>query len=194
MSRRIIGVGETVLDIIFKNDLPQAAKAGGSALNSMISLGRIGLETYFISELGSDPVGDMILRFLKDNGIQTKFINTFKTGKSAVSLAFLNKENDANYHFYKDYPNQRLEGELPEFTEHDIILFGSFYGLNKNLRPGIKKILNKATDAGAIILYDPNFRASHLDELDELLPIIMENIEYSDITRGSDEDFLIFLI
>jgi fructokinase len=40
--RKIYGIGETVLDIIFKNGQPQAAKPGGAMLNSMVSLGRIG--------------------------------------------------------------------------------------------------------------------------------------------------------
>jgi fructokinase len=166
-----------------------AAKAGGSALNSTISLGRIGIDTYFLSEVGNDPVGDIIKDFLNKNGINSKYINTFKTGKSAVSLAFLDENNDANYHFYKDYPNQRLKGEFPDFNKDDILLFGSFYGLNSNLRPKVKEILIKAKESGSLIIYDPNFRSSHLPELEELKERIIENISFADITRGSDEDF-----
>jgi fructokinase len=48
-------------------------------------------------------------------------------------------------------------------------------------------------ERGAIIIYDPNFRRAHLAELEELKPRIIENINYADIVRGSDEDFyLIF--
>ncbi len=38
--RKIYGIGETVYDIIFKDGTPQAAKPGGSVLNSMVSLGQ----------------------------------------------------------------------------------------------------------------------------------------------------------
>ena len=38
--RKVIGLGETVLDIIFKDDQPVAAVPGGSTFNCLISLGR----------------------------------------------------------------------------------------------------------------------------------------------------------
>ena len=36
--RKIIGIGETVLDIIFKGDQPMAAVPGGSTFNCLVSL------------------------------------------------------------------------------------------------------------------------------------------------------------
>ena len=48
--RKVIGIGETVLDIIFKDEQPIKAVPGGSAFNSVISLGRAGVPTMFISE------------------------------------------------------------------------------------------------------------------------------------------------
>jgi len=39
--KRVIGIGETVLDILFKNDQPRQAVPGGSTFNSIVSLGRI---------------------------------------------------------------------------------------------------------------------------------------------------------
>ena len=37
--------------------------------------------------------------------------------------------------------------------------------------------------------YDPNFRASHKNEAMKLAPTIIENLEYADIVRGSQDDF-----
>ena len=68
MNRKIIGIGETIMDIIFKNGQPTAAVPGGSVFNSVISLGRLGQQVSFISETGNDRVGRIILDFLKDNG------------------------------------------------------------------------------------------------------------------------------
>ena len=55
--RKVIGIGETVLDIIFKGDQPIQAVPGGSAFNAVISLGRVGVPTAFISETGNDRIG-----------------------------------------------------------------------------------------------------------------------------------------
>ena len=56
--RKVIGIGETVLDIIFKNDMPVNAVPGGSVFNGLISLARSGISTTFISETGNDRIGD----------------------------------------------------------------------------------------------------------------------------------------
>ena len=61
--RKVIGIGETILDIIFKNDQPIGAVPGGSMFNGLISLGRAGMSAAFISETGDDRVGQRIIRF-----------------------------------------------------------------------------------------------------------------------------------
>ncbi len=86
--RKVIGIGETILDIIFQNDQPLAAVPGGSVFNGMISLGRIGIEVCFISETGNDRVGKKILEFMRENQVSTDYMSVFPDGKSPVSLAF----------------------------------------------------------------------------------------------------------
>jgi len=184
----IYAVGESVFDIIFKNYTPRAAKPGGSAFNAMISLGRLGIPAEFISEVGDDRIGQHILNFLQENGVGTRYVVQFEDGKSALSLAFLNDSSDAEYDFYKDYPAQRLNEEMPEFSSADYLLFGSFYGLNPVLRPQIEGLLDAATRKNALVLYDPNFRSSHLADLNLLKTIIEKNFSSSTIVRASDED------
>jgi len=74
---RVFSIGETVYDIIFKNAQPIAAKAGGSTLNTSVSLGRLGLNVNFVSDLGKDMIGDTILRFLTANGVATSYIEQY---------------------------------------------------------------------------------------------------------------------
>lgn len=188
--RKVIGIGETILDIIFKNDQPHTAVPGGSVFNGLISLGRLNVPISFISETGNDHVGEIIRNFMEENHISTDFIDTFPDGKSPVSLAFLDENNNANYTFYKDYPAQRLEVPLPTINEDDIFIFGSYYALNPVLRERMVEFLQYARERKAIIYYDPNFRKSHAHEAIRLLPTVLENLEYADIVRGSDEDFV----
>ena len=69
--RKVIGIGETILDILFKDSQPTAAVPGGSVFNGIISLGRLGVNVTFISETGNDKVGDIILKFMRENGVST---------------------------------------------------------------------------------------------------------------------------
>lgn len=187
--RKVIGIGETILDILFRNGQPQAAVPGGSVYNAVISLGRMGQNVTFISETGNDRVGEMILANMRENGVDTANVNVFPEGKSPVSLAFLNERNDAEYIFYKDYPRQRLEVNMPEISSDDIIMIGSYFAITPVLRDKVKELLDRAHDAGAIIYYDVNFRSTHANEAIKLMPTIIENFEYADILRGSTEDF-----
>jgi fructokinase len=187
--RKIYGIGETVLDIIFKNNQPQAAKAGGSVLNSVVSIGRMELPVSFISEYGQDDVGNLIDSFLKSNGVDTSSVHRFHYGSTSLALAFLDEKNDAHYTFYKDFPANRLDIEFPVIKKDDIVQCGSFYAIWPEIREKFRKFIRNAKENGALILYDPNFRRTHVSELEILKPLVIENMKMASLLRGSDEDF-----
>ena len=87
--RKVIGIGETVLDIIFKNDQPIGAVPGGSVFNGIISLGRSGVPASFISETGNDRVGKQVISFLQENIVNADNIYVYPDSKSPISLAFV---------------------------------------------------------------------------------------------------------
>lgn len=187
--RKIIGIGETILDIIFKNGQPTKALPGGSVFNTMISLGRLGVPVHFITEVGQDQVGHHILSFMEENHISTENVDIFCDGKSPVSLAFLDEKNEAKYMFYTQYPENRLNVVWPRIDPDDILILGSYYAVNPALRSRIIEFLEYARERKAIIYYDPNFRKAHAHEAMRITPFLLENLEYADIVRGSIEDF-----
>ncbi len=194
--RKIIGIGETILDIIFRKNTngdwqPHKSVAGGSTFNTTITLGRLGMNTALVTELGNDRVGRDIMEFMHKNGVNTDYIDLYneKDGKTPVSLAFLDENNNAEYTFYHQFPTDRLNVAIPLINEGDIIIFGSYFSVNPLLRHNIIEILEFAKTRKAIIYYDPNFRKAHAHEAMKLMPSIIENLEYADIVRGSDEDF-----
>ena len=193
--RKVIGIGETVLDILFRNEQPVAALPGGSVFNALISLGRCGVPAIMISEAGDDRLGAMTIRFLKENGVNADHVQVHPGARSPLSLAFLNEQNDAEYLFYKDHPNDRLDfglrgDKMPAIEADDILLFGSFYAVNPVIREQVKSLLDRGREAGAIIYYDVNFRPSHRGDIMRITPNLMENFEYADIVRGSSVDFM----
>lgn len=188
--RKVIGIGETVFDLIFNDEnQPVSGRPGGSVYNAMISLGRRGVAASFISEVGNDRIGLIIKQFLTDNGVDNSCVCMFDDGKSPLALAFLDEQRNAQYLFYKDYPSQRLQFQMPEIEQDDVLLFGSYFALNPVLRQQVRRLLEYARSRGALIYYDVNFRATHRGEVSELLPTIIENFQFADIVKGSDEDF-----
>lgn len=187
--RKVIGIGETMLDIIFKNGKPIVAVPGGSTFNGIVSLGRAGVKTVFVSETGNDRVGEYVRDFLRDNNVDTSAINVFQETKSPVSLAFLDKDNNADYIFYRDQKHDHMDFAYPDIQKDDIVVFGSFYAVNPALRPQVSGLLEYARQRGAIIYYDVNFRKAHQADVMKVTPNLIDNLEYADIVRGSKEDF-----
>ena len=188
-ARKVVGVGETVLDILFRGGQPEAAVHGGSSFNSIISVGRAGVPCTFVGYTGADIVGRQTAAFLRSNGVDNEHFQIRQGEKSAVSLAFLADNGDASYIFYKEPPHMAGSCSLPEMERGDVMLFGSYFAACNGMRPLITQMLERAAKANAIIYYDLNFRRSHRDELEVLTPAIQQNFRQSTIVRGSTDDF-----
>ncbi|WMW21955.1 PfkB family carbohydrate kinase [Methanolobus mangrovi] len=184
---RVFAISETFYDILFNKGKPVSACPGGAMLNSSISLGRANVPVSFISEFAHDNVGNIIYEFLRENNVSTEHLYLYE-GSSPLSLAFLNDRNDATYDFYEDFPQERFMTSIPSFGPGDIVMFGSILAVTKEVRTRLEELINSAKNASSTILYDPNFRPSQLPLLEEIKPMISENIAYSDIVRASDED------
>lgn len=189
--RKVFNIGDTVLDIIFKNNKPVEARPGGAMLNTAISLSRLNIKVHLIADIAEDVVGKIIEDFLIENGISSKYLTRYQSdmAKSRIALAFLDDDNNANYSFYKIRKSGKAFLNVPEINENDIVLFGSFFGIKQEIREDLLKILHLAKQQKAIIIYDPNFRKAHLGLKDHVLDFLNENMELSDIVKGSDEDF-----
>lgn len=142
-----------------------------------------------VTEVGGDHIGDMICKYLTDNGVSDEYVCRHAGTKSHITLAFLNEHNEAQYTFYKDHASAALDGRLPEIRHDDVVLFGSFFAINPTIRPAVRTLLLNARQAGAWMYYDINFRKTHIPDIPNVLAHIEENMQLADVVRGSKEDF-----
>ncbi|MCR4825263.1 MAG: carbohydrate kinase [Bacteroidales bacterium] len=188
-ERIIAGIGETVLDIVFRNNQPQAAVPGGSVFNAMVSLGRTAgklfpeLRLIMASQTGDDAVADIILDFMRKNGLDSSCIQR-DPGQSTVSMALLDEHDNARYEFFRDKGLPAFRTPQVGFRADDMLLFGSFFAVSEATGPQTRALVRAAREAGAIIYYDINFRKNHTADR----RAFEENIALSDLVRGSDED------
>ncbi len=87
MGRSSIDLYSSDVGAPFEEITNFAAYVGGSPTNIAVGTRRLGLETALLTAVGNDKVGDFILHFLKNEGVETRFIPR-KAGKrsSAVVL------------------------------------------------------------------------------------------------------------
>ena len=186
--RKIIGIGETLFDIVFKNGQPVKSVPGGAIFNAIVSLGRTGMKTSYISEVGRDNIGTNILSFMTENGVSTENMYTYYDGKSPVSLLFINENGEISTDTYLSYPESRLDIVWPRLDADDIIIFGSFYSLNPQLRQALTDLLTYAHERKAMIYYDVDFHKYHVQDVIRVMPSIIENLEFSSIVHASRKD------
>ncbi len=183
---KIYAIGETTYDILFREGRPTGAVVGGSVLNTTVTLSRLGLPVTFISRMGNDHVGDLSIKFLKENNVNCENIIRFE-GNSRLALAFIDENNNADYQFYKG--NQAPPLRFPEIEADDIITFGSTNAIRDEGRNSLLLFLNQAHDKKVLTFYDPNIREADPFKMAEVRKKVEENLYLTKVVKGSTVDF-----
>lgn len=154
-NRTIVGIGETVLDIVFRNNQPQAAVPGGSVFNAMVSLGRTagrlipGTRLMMASQAGDDAVAGIITDFMRENHLDTSLIQQ-DPGQTTISVAMLNDGGNARYEFYRDKGLPAFRTPQIRFQPEDLMLFGSFFAVSEATGRQTRELVQAAREAGAL--------------------------------------------
>ena len=160
--RKVISIGESVLDTVFVNRQPVKAMVGGRIANATASLGMTGVPVTFCSECGTDSVGDMIVDFFVQHQVNTKSIDRYTEGSTPLSAIFSDhngQEKIVNYGVYP--PGERFNVVWPRIDEGDIVLFGSLYAIDAPQRESLYELLSYAAERKAILVYLPGFQFPH---------------------------------
>ena len=74
MGRACLDLYANEIGVPFAQIKSFAAYVGGCPANIAVGVRRLGLRTVMLSAVGEDPVGDFVLKFLADEGIETRFV------------------------------------------------------------------------------------------------------------------------
>lgn len=190
LMRRVFCVGEALIDVVIGPDRTSVVLAGGSMLNTSVSLGRRSIPVHFISTLGKDQQAYFIREYLAGNDVNTSFVTFALSYQTQIAMAWLDKNRNADYAFYGTSIPLNIV-EHPRFTFEDILLFGSFYSVKEENRSVIKNMLQDASNNRSLLIYDPNYRSSHKRELNTVIKYVFENISMAHIIKASSEDLFI---
>jgi ribokinase len=137
LSRKIIVVGSTNMDMVVKTDhIPVPGETvlsgsffmnpGGKGANQAVAVARLGGEAVFISKLGSDIFGKQSFQLLEEEGINTSYMLSDNDLPSGVAMITVDQSGEnsivvasganANLH------PADLENALDEIGRADIIL------------------------------------------------------------------------
>lgn len=187
--RKIISIGESVLDTVFFNNQPVKAMVGGRIANATASLGMTGVPVTFCSECCTDSVGNLIVRFMEQHHVSTASIDRYTEGSTQLSAIFTTDEGNDKIVNYGVYPQaDRFNVVWPRIDEGDIVLFGSLYAIDAPQRERVYELLAYAAERKALLVYLPGFQHGINFRITKVMTAILENFELSSVIVAHERD------
>lgn len=182
----VLVVGELNVDIILNNidGFPEIGKEklartmvttlGSSSAIFASNLSSLGASVAFMGKVGTDAHGDIILRSLRECGVQTDFIlrgDDVDTGATLV----LNYDEDRAMITYPGAMEQLTIDDIAEevLAQAQHLHFSSYF-LQPGLRPAVSTLFRVAKDLGLTTSLDPQWDTEEQWEFDaaEILPYV----------------------
>jgi fructokinase len=164
---------------------------GGAPANVLVAMSKLGLKTAFIGKVGEDMHGELLKQTLISNGVETKGL--IEDPEVFTTLAFVQlKDGERSFSFARkpgaDTQIRADEVNMDILNQTRIFHFGSLSLTNEPARSATIYAVEQAKKAGALISYDPNYRAPLWPSQEAAEQEMRSVIKYVDIMKVSDEE------
>ena len=192
-----IALGELLIDFApvstNKDGYPTlAAKPGGAPCNYLAALAKYGAKTALYAKVGTDTFGKLLVQTLKEAGVETSCIVEDASVFTTLAFVTLDASGNRSFSFARkpgaDTCLRYEELDLSFIDNSRTFHFGTLSLTNEPAREATQKAAAYAVNAGKLITFDPNLRASLWDNLDEAKTQILWGLRQADIVKISDEE------
>lgn len=140
--------------------LPDGKLPGGAPMNVAIHLQYQGLQPLVVSRVGRDDLGDKLLAYLKQKGVDTQWVQADETQETGVVLANVSNRSEVTYDIVQpvawDYI-QLQEGLEQVVAQSNYFIYGSLAARSETSRNTLLKLLKVAKGK----VFDVNLRPPH---------------------------------
>ena len=195
----VLAMGRSSIDL-YSNDIGApfheitsfAAYVGGSPLNIAVGAQRLGARTALLTALGADPVGDFIQHFLDKEGVETAFIPRKPLRRTSAVLLGIEPPDRFPLVYYRsncaDIALTMTDVEAAPVEDCKVF---EFAGTNLSGQPsrGATGLAAKmASDAGATVVLDVDFRPDQWERVEEFGKSIQFVLQWVDIVIGTTDE------
>lgn len=199
MGRKITAIGEVLVDLtqtnIDENGIAHfAANPGGAPANVAVAAARLGHETAFVGCVGKDTFGKLLKQTLWDNNVDISGLQETDSATTTMAVVSVSKTGERSFSFCrKPGADTRIDTNraVASVTNTYMLHFGSVSLTDPGCRKTIEKVIRIAKRNGAVITYDPNYRASLWDSEEHARKVMRSVFKYCDIVKLSDEETLL---
>jgi 5-dehydro-2-deoxygluconokinase len=169
-----------------------AAYVGGSPTNISVGAKRLGLDTALLTAIGNDPVGDFIVNFLDNEGVETKFIPRKSDHRTSAVVLGIEPPDKFPLVYYRDNCadiNLSIDDVL-QAPITDCKVF-QFAGTNLSLEPSRSATMfaaDMAKQAGATIVFDVDFRPDQWHDVRAFGVVARSVLRLVDVVIGTEDE------
>ena len=169
-----------------------AAYVGGSPTNISVGARRLGLKTALLTAVGEDPVGDFILHFLQNEGVETGFIPRKPEQRTSAVVLGIEPPDKFPLVYYRENCadiNLTIDDALAApLTDCRVFQFA---GTNLSLEPSRSATMlaaEIARSAGAQVVFDIDFRPDQWHDLRAFGVVARSVLPQVDVVIGTADE------
>lgn len=198
-----VAIGECLIDFIPSGAFSESGgpllerNPGGAPVNVMAALARLGKKTGFIGKVGNDPFGRYLADVLAESGIDAGGLAFADDAHTTMVFVHLDANGERSFHFARKPGADELlraeEVDRERVGSAAVFHFGSVSLSSEPARSATLFAARLAREAGALVSYDPNWRAPlWTGGEEEARRTILKGLELADVAKVSAEE-LVFL-
>ena len=196
----IIALGELLIDFTEAGQSKDGRRLfeqnpGGAPANLLTVASHMGYSTAFIGKVGADMHGAFLKKTLEKEGISTDTVIEDPDYFTTLAFVAIDESGEREFSFARKpgADTQLTKEELDQRLLSDcrIFHFGSLSLTDEPARETTMEAAAIAKRAGAVISYDPNYRATLWSSEAEAAENMKSMIPYADVMKVSDEESLL---
>ena len=160
----------------------------GAELNVGIGASRLGRRVGYVTKLGRDPFGQVIVRLMNAAGISTDFTTFSDERPTGIMFKSLTPGGDPDI-FYLRAGSAASTLSVADVDAIDLSGFGAVHmtgimpALSDSTRAAAERLFERAHEAGALVSFDPNLRP-------QLWPSQRAMVDFMNATAAKADLFL----
>ena len=196
----VVALGELLIDFTESGKSADGMKLfeqnpGGAPANLLTAVSHYGYKTAFIGKVGDDMHGRFLLETLEKESIGTRAV--IRDPEQFTTLAFvgLDQGGERTFSFARKpgadtmLRSDELDREILSMCR--IFHFGSLSLTDEPAKSATLEAVKIAKDSGAVISYDPNYRASLWPDEKTAVEVMRSAVPLADVLKVSDEESLL---
>ncbi len=192
----LVTIGEILIDLTYsgrdKGVPVYTANPGGAPANVAVAAARLGADAAFIGKVGRDYYGDFLRTTLTENGVDISGMPVDNDAPTTLAVVSVSETGERSFSFYRRncadtlLSSEEISTELLGNTR--FLHFGSVSLTDDPARTATLFAAQKAKELGAVVTYDPNYRANLWNSEEEAVERMKSVLGFVDILKISDEE------